>query len=135
MAVSRYSPLEGEAFGAQTWQEVHIRDADGVLAIALETEAGQNLKLVFAAYLAFRKMDESDAVHTLEDIAVTSEPGTRLYAVAESDYLRWCHFESDAIHKGQKLNHYCVATLDSIIDVISFDPPEVTSLRPSPAAS
>lgn len=126
MAVSRYSLLDAEAFGSATWQEVHILDADGVLEIALENEAGQGLKLVFPAYLAFRKMDEGDAVHTLEDIAETSEPGTRLYAVAESEYLRWFHFESDAIHKGQKLNHYCLATLDSIIDIISFDPPEVT---------
>ena len=126
MAVSRYSLLEAQAFGTETWQEVHILDADGVLEIALETQSGQKLKLAFASYLAFRKMDEGDAVHTLEDIEETSEPGTRLYAVAESEYLRWFHFESDAIHKGQKLNHYCLATLDSIIDVISFDPPEVT---------
>lgn len=124
MAVSRYAVLD--ALEGGIWQEAHLLDANGVLEIALENEAGQGLKLVFHACLAFRKMDGDDAVHTLEDIAETAEAGTRLYAVESSEYLRWFHFESEALHKGQKLNHYCLATPDSIIDIISFDPPEVT---------
>ena len=72
-------------------------------------------------------MDEGDAVHTLADIDETAEPGTRLYSVADSEYLRWFHFESEAIHKSHKLTHYCLTTVDSVIDVISFDPPDVSN--------
>lgn len=127
MAVSRYTVLETQAFGAGRYAEDRIVDEGGILNIFLEDESGGTLKVSFNAYLAFRKMDEGDAVHTLADIEETSEPGTRLYAVADSEYLRWFHFESEAIHKAHKLHHYCLTTVDSVIDVISFDPPDVSN--------
>lgn len=127
MAVSRYTVLEAEIFGTGRYAEDRIADEGGVLEVFLEDEAGKKLKVSFNAYLAFRKMDEGDAVLTLADIDETAEPGTRLYGVTNSEYLRWFHFESESIHKNQKLAHYCLTTIDSVIDIISFDPPSVSN--------
>jgi len=127
MTTPRYTVLEAESFGAGRYAEDRIADEGGVLDVFLEDEAGKRLKVSFSAYLAFRKMDEGDAVHTLADIDETAEPGTRLYSVADSEYLRWFHFESEAIHKSHQLTHYCLTTVDSVIDVISFDPPDVSN--------
>jgi len=127
MTTPRYTVLEAESFGAGRYAEDRIADEGGVLDVFLEDEAGKRLKVSFPAYLAFRKMDEGDAVHTLADIDETAEPGTRLYSVADSEYLRWFHFESEAIHKSHQLTHYCLTTVDSVIDVISFDPPDVSN--------
>ncbi|MBW8707887.1 MAG: hypothetical protein JF627_01210 [Alphaproteobacteria bacterium] len=71
-------------------------------------------------------MDEGDAFQTLQDINESAGLGTRLYLVEDSEYLRWFHFESENIHKAQSLAHYCLTTIDSIIDVISFEPPMVS---------
>ena len=127
MAVSRYTVLEAEIFGAERYAEDRIVDEDGVLVVLLSDDIGKSVRISFNAYLAFRKMDEGDAIHTLADINETSQLGTRLYSVADSEYLRWFHFESEAIHKPQKLTHYCLTTVDSVIDVISFEPPDVSS--------
>jgi hypothetical protein len=127
MARPTFTPVAAEIFGDGRFAEERILDANGVLEIALEDEGGRKLTVSFNSYLAFRKMDEGDALLTLEDVEASTEPGTRLYSVATSEYLRWFHFESEAIHKGQLLVHYCLTTVDSVIDVISFDPPLVQS--------
>jgi hypothetical protein len=123
-----FTPVAPEIFGDNRFAEERILDANGVLEITLEEEGGRKLTVSFNAYLAFRKMDEGDALLTLQDIEESSDLATRLYAVADSEYLRWFHFESEAIHKGQALVHYCLTTVDSVIDVISFDPPMVQSV-------
>ncbi|HEY4076804.1 MAG TPA: hypothetical protein VGM26_07705 [Rhizomicrobium sp.] len=127
MARQTFTPVAPEIFGDNRFAEERILDANGVLEIALEEEGGRRLTVSFNAYLAFRKMDEGDALVTLQDIEESSDLTTGLYAVADSEYLRWFHFESEAIHKGQALAHYCLTTVDSVIDVISFDPPMVQS--------
>ena len=127
MATPRYTLLEPEIFGTGRYAEDRIIDEGGVLDVFLEDEAGKRLRVSFNAYLAFRKMDEGDAIHTLADIDETAELGTRLYSVVDSEYLRWFHFESEAIHRSHKLTHYCLTTVDSVIDVISFDPPNVSN--------
>jgi hypothetical protein len=127
MPISRYTVLEAEIFGTGNYAEDRITDEGGVLDVFLEDETGKKLRVSFNAYLAFRKMDEGDAFHTLADINETSELGTRLYSVVDSEYLRWFHFESEAIHASQKLTHYCLTTVDSVIDIISFDPPGVSN--------
>ena len=126
MARPRYTALDLAVFGRARYAEDRISDEAGTLEIILEDESEAKLSVSFDAYLAFRKMDEGDALHTLEDISETSELGTRLYLVEDSEYLRWFHFESGTIHKGQKLAHYCLTTIDSVIDVISFEPPTVS---------
>ncbi|HWU55978.1 MAG TPA: hypothetical protein VN175_10800 [Rhizomicrobium sp.] len=128
MAISRYTVLEAEIFGTGRYAEDRIIDEAGVLDVFLEDAAGKRLKVSFNAYLAFRKMDEGDAFHTTADINETSELGTRLYSVSDSEYLRWFHFESESVRKSQKLIHYCLTTIDSVIDVISFDPPDVSTI-------
>ena len=127
MPTSRYTVLEAEIFGTGRYAESRMADERGVLDVFLEDETGKELRVSFNAYLTFRKMDEGDAIHTLADIDETSETGTHLYSVEDSEYLRWFHFESEGIHKSHKLGHYCLTTVDSVIDVISFDPPDVSN--------
>jgi hypothetical protein len=127
MAVSRYTVLGAEIFGAGRYAEDRIVDEDGVLVVLLTDESDKSVRVSFNAYLAFRKMDEGDAFHTLADIKETSQLGTHLYSVADSEYLRWFHFESEAVRKSDKLTHYCLTTVESVIDVISFDPPDVSN--------
>ena len=126
MGSSRYTALDADLFGDHRYAENYIVDENGVLTVVLEDESGKRLKISFDAYLAFRKIDEGDALHTLVDISKTSVLRTGLYLVEESEYLRWFHFESKSIHESQKLAHYCLSTVDSVIDVISFDPPNVS---------
>ena len=127
MAISHYTIMEAEIFGAGRYAEHRIVDEYGVLEVFLEDERDRKLKVSFTTYLAFRKMDEGDAFQALMDIKETSKLGTRFYSVADSEYLGWFHLQSAAIHESQNLAHYCLTTIDSVIDVISFDPPSVSS--------
>src|SRR6185312_10261553 len=112
MARPRYTALGSAVFGTGRYAEERISDQAGTLEIHLEDEGGAKLSVAFDAYLAFRKMDEGDALHTLQDIEETSELGTRLYLVEDSEYLRWFHFESENVRKGQEIAHYCLTTID-----------------------
>jgi hypothetical protein len=122
----KYSAVDREAFGDGRYAEERICDENGALRIWLEDEGGKKLTVTFNAYLAYRKMDEGDALATLADMEESDAAGTMLYSVIDSEYLRWFHFESESMHKAQTLLHYCLTTIDSVIDVISFDPPAVT---------
>ena len=127
MTRPKYTVVNRETFGDGRYADESLCDESGVLRVVLEDEGGKKLTVTFNAYLAYRKMDEGDALQTLADIEESSEIGTKLYSVIDSEYLRWFHFESESIHKTQNLLHYCLTTIDSVIDVISFDPLTVTT--------
>jgi hypothetical protein len=101
----------------------HLIENGGILDIVLANRTGQDMVCSFDSPLAYRKLDEGDAFEALQDIKASSELGALLYLVENSDFLIWFQRTSGGKYAGRNIQHYCLTTINSVIDVLSFAPP------------
>jgi hypothetical protein len=93
-------------------------DRNGILEISLSTGSRKRFKLVFNTYLLFRKMNEGDAILTINDMSRDSMLGKSLYFFEKSEILKWFLTESGGIYDAKDLSHCRILTVDDVIDVI-----------------
>ena len=102
-----------------------LLDESGVLEIALLREDGGRFDLLFPTYLAYRKLDEGNALQALQDAADSTKLGRSFYRVEESDFLDWFVAQGHGIRASDPLIHFVVMTMNDVIDVICLNEPEV----------
>jgi hypothetical protein len=122
--MSKYSPINKDAFTERVLDEESIRDAAGVLEIILLDEKKDKIIVRFEDFLAYRKVDEGDAFNILHEISATSKLGHTLYLVEDSQFLEWFNRESQHVRERQGLKHFCLTTSNSVVDVIAFNEPK-----------
>ncbi len=121
---NRYVPVLQEHAPERLFDLGRLLDEYGRLEIGLLREDGSKLKLLFPTYLAYRKLDEGNALQTLSDAG--SMLGRSFYRVKESDFLDWFIAQSRGIHVKDPLIHFVVMTINDIIDVIcNEDEPQI----------
>jgi hypothetical protein len=105
--------------------EESITDTGVVLTIELNAADGTKFVVSFDDYISYRKIDEGDAFHILQDISETSQLGLLIYRVDQSEFIEWLKEENLGVRDSGPLKHFCVLTLDSVIDVIAYDEPKI----------
>ena len=75
----------------------------------------------FDDHFAYRCRNEGDALKTLNQIRLTGGLGHALYEVSDSEFIKW--FIEERTYECEGLRHFCVLTLNWVIDVISLTPP------------
>ena len=118
-------PVLQEHAPEQLFDLGRLLDESGVLEIALLRDDGGKFELLFPSYLAYRKLDEGDALRVLKDAADSTKLGRSFYRVEESDFLDWFIAQRGGIRANDPLIHFVVMTMNDIIDVICRDAPEV----------
>lgn len=103
-------------------------DRKGVLEIRLVDEARRRLSITFDCYLAYRKLDEGDALVTLEEVSRRCELGKSFYVVDDSSFVDWFVSQTYEARSPDDLDHYAVHTINDVIDVISPAPPSLVFL-------
>jgi hypothetical protein len=103
-------------------------DRKGILEIRLIDEGRRRLSITFDCYLAYRKLDEGDALVTLEEVTQRCELGKSFYLVEESSFLDWFVSQTCGSRSRDHLQHYAVHTINDVIDVISPTPPSLAFL-------
>lgn len=99
-----------------------LRDEAGLLEVTL---SGKTLVLnvQFGAALAYRKVDEGDALKALAEIESTSSPGMVLYGVSESRFTEWFCEQGYGVRKADSIAHVAIVAGDDIIDILCLEPP------------
>ncbi len=101
----------------------------GILELNISTDRKRFLKVVFDSHLAYRKVEEGDALLTISEIRNSVGTGKYIYLVNDSDFVNWIILQKfDTFRKGS-LFHYMFALSDDIIDVISLEEPKILSFR------
>lgn len=100
-------------------------DRGGVLQLYLIGVRNKSLRIEFDSYIAYRKIDEGDAMVTLSQLATCGKAGKSFYQVASSEFVSWLLEQGYGVRSSQELLHYVVVTVDDIIDVISHGQPSV----------
>ena len=120
--MSRYIPILQEHVGRYELDQ--LLDRDGVLVLTLEHENGKRVFIKFDSYLVYRKRDEGDALRTLDGMRRSIGTTHCFYKVEESDFIAWFNREIYA-DKPRQMEHYIIATLNDVIDVISLQGPVI----------
>ena len=108
---------------AEEWDLIQLSDDLDFLSIELDNGKGVTATIKFDEHLSYRCRDESDAGKTLALIREPGSPGKTLYEVADSDFVKWFTDERGFEFDGAK--HFCVSTLNWVIDIIALKPPDV----------
>ncbi len=123
--MNHYVPILQEHVSGAKLDLDELLDRAGMLVLTLTDSNGQCTQLKFDSYMAYRKVDEGDALLTLSAMRRSGGCSKCLYRVDDSDFLAWFNAERCGQVPGQPLVHYSIATVNDIVDVLSFDPPAI----------
>ena len=94
---------------------------------SLKISISDNLKnvviLQFTDHFSYRCRDEGDALKTLGQIRITGGLGHTVYEVIDSEFIKW--FIEERTYACEGLRHFCILTLNWVIDIISLSPPMI----------
>ena len=101
-------------------QLVHEKGQLRILFKELDLQSQEQLSVIFKSYLAYRIVQESGRLKSLENDDLKSFKKT-----TESEFISWFKEEALGIYDDQELTHYVIVNLDNIVDIISEFPPFV----------
>ena len=104
-----------------------LHEDDGVLSIILTDDQDGGITCTFDAPLAYRKLDEGAALLILAEINMSGGLGSLLYVVEGSEFSDWFRKQSQGTRR-ENYQHYCLATINSVIDVLANDPPSFSEV-------
>lgn len=99
----RYSPTEQKVIKGFMFDCIELRDGKDGLSITLIDENGSKLLVFFENFLAYRRLDEGDAIKIMAEIKPSFEKSKIFYVVEGSKFVAWFNEQSCNIHEG---NHY-----------------------------
>lgn len=121
--MSNFVPILQEHVRATPFELEELLDRAGTLVLTLSDASDVRIKLKFGAYMAYRKLDEGDALLTLSAMRRSGGTGKVFYRVDDSKFAIWFDAERCNDGRGQPLVHYSVASMNDIVDVLSLEPP------------
>jgi hypothetical protein len=122
----KFVPIFQEHVSNVHWDLEQLLDCGGTLVLTLIGDHDRQKKIVFDSYVAYRKLDEGDALLMLAIMRETGGTAKCFYQVEDSDFVAWFNKErcSDGV-TGSVVRHYAVAATNDIVDVLSIGPPVV----------
>jgi hypothetical protein len=120
-----FTPILQEQVRNGHWDLEQLLDYRGILGLTLLDNHSRQIKLSFNSYMAYRKLDEGDALLMLAAIQKTGGTAKYFYRVENSDFLAWFNRERCANESSQLLIHYTVAAENDIVDILALYPPTV----------
>jgi hypothetical protein len=123
-----YVPIFQEICSDVVFALDRLSDHDGALLIQISSDDNRRLNVAFDSYLAYRKMDEGDALLMLEHMKRSGGTTKTFYRVENSEFMSWFHVQSCGVRSGQSLIHYAIGTTNDIVDVLALSSPQITTL-------
>ena len=120
-----FIPIIQEQVADGHWNLEQLLDREGTLSLALQNDRGQRLTLSFDSYMAYRKVDEGDALLMLSQMRKTGGTAKYFYRVEESTFVEWFNLERCAEGSVQDLIHFALAAENDIVDVLALELPIV----------
>ncbi len=123
--MNSYRPLDCASLRGRSFDDSSLVDAAGVLTLTLVDELSRQVHLTFQEFIAYRKLDEGDALRAVDEIRDNGIQGMGVFVVENSDFLTWLAAESHHVREAQDMQHFCILTLNSVIDVVAFKEPKI----------
>ena len=123
--MSRYIAVWQDVAANHRFELESLLDCLDTLRIDLNDEENRKVSILSENCLAYRRMDEGDALVSINSLISSGGTAKVFYRVEESDFLEWFHSQSFEIHRDQALKHFSICTTNHIIDLIAFDEPKI----------
>jgi len=121
--MSRYVPTDWPCFQGRSFDDWSLHDAGGVLEITLVDKLSKKVRVSFDDFIAYRKLDGGDALRTVDNVFKEGIRGGGGFIVENSHFLSWLVAESYQIRDAQTMKHFCIITVNSVIDILAFKDP------------
>tara|TARA_B100001094_G_C17955249_1_gene682645 strand:- start:143 stop:550 length:408 start_codon:yes stop_codon:yes gene_type:complete len=89
------------------------------------SEEISNIEICFDSVVSYRSADEGSRMRFLDECPDGILGDKILIGVKNSQYLNWFMNECHHIYDESELNHYIIITSDSIIDVLTYEKPQI----------
>lgn len=89
-----YTPIWQETAGGHTFDLVCLLDQASELVIEISDSSDQRLSIVFEWFLAYRRIDEGDAILILSEMGRAGVLGNTFFKVDDSKFLAWFRVQS-----------------------------------------
>lgn len=124
----KFIPVFQQHVGNGQWDLEQLVDRSGTLELTLVDSTGRQMSVSFESYLAYRKIDEGDALLMLSEIRKTGGTAKYFYRVENSEFLKWFNNERCASEVlDDSLIHFTIAAMNDIVDVLAFESPRIDS--------
>lgn len=123
--MNRYVAILQEHAPSALFELDELVDQSGVLTLRLVGTHGSICRVSFDGYVAYRKIDEGDAMALLAQLAASATAGRSFYRVEESDFVEWVVSQSYGVREPGTLTHYAIVALNDIVDVVSLGDPVI----------
>lgn len=124
--MNKFAPVRNPALNDVPYDLASLADEKGVLALRLVGSGGDVVRMYFNGYVFYSKMDEGDALRTLEMLRQTSCIGFALVSAEGSELLDWFCRENYGVRSGMQLTHYILLAQNDLVNVISIGEPNIS---------
>jgi len=104
-----------------------IDSADGLEIFITGTKScNASYKIHFETNCGYRNFDEGELIKRWED---EGQLYIGIYAAETSKFLEWATMQSAHDELSDGIKHYAIVTSDDVVDVLSFDYPQITAIK------
>jgi hypothetical protein len=123
--MNRYHPISLGRKIEQASSFHHLEDDFEILRIYVSSK-GQEIHLVkFNSFLAYRKILDSYAFKTIDELAGLGLSKQLFFEVKQSDFLEWFSSQASALAENMTHKHYLISLEDCFIEILSEELPTV----------
>lgn len=126
--MNRYVPVLQDHAARAPFELDQLVDDAGVLTLRLLDAVYRQFDISFDSCMVYRKMDEGDALLALADMRRLGVAAKWFYMVEDSDFTAWFNEQRCDTRSTGDLLHYCIATSNDIVDVISLNAPAIAGV-------
>jgi hypothetical protein len=103
----------------------HLEDDYETLKIYISSENEEIYVIKFGHYAAYRKIHDSYAFRTLDELAKLGFFNQLFFEVKQSDFLDWFSSQAGGLAKNMNHKHYLISLEDGFVEVLSEEFPTV----------
>ena len=92
------------------------------------TEEITTIEILFDTVISYRSADEGSRIDFLKKCSNGFLGEKIIIKVINSNYVSWFMDECYSIHDEGELNHYMILTTDNIVDVLTYEKPQISIL-------
>ena len=99
-----------------------IVDSDNLI-IQLSDDRGSQIKLIWDGVVESYMCTEE--INRTKNYSINELTSWTFFEVLNSRYLNWLYDESNCIIEKKKLHHFCLIGINSVVDIISSEFPQI----------
>jgi hypothetical protein len=105
-----------------------LQDNGSILSITVGAKDSRQYCITFVDHVAYRKIDEGDAIRILSDVREHVKLGKNCFETYDSDFIAWLLDQSAGYADSHNVRGFLFVLFDDVIEVLSLGAPEILAV-------